>query len=159
MTGPVLKGLNTRFDDYQGFGGGTVTIGGVSKSIEQAFPPDINIYDASPKNKNTAYNGISYDTYHNHAAPPSTNWQNPTHPSAAGRREILMPIIEQSEFQQGKDQVQFSKFGKFFLNRKVGGIPSSPEIYVEFLEYAQGQGGFNPNGGPTAPIVVPVLYR
>jgi hypothetical protein len=70
-----------------------------------------------------------------------------------------MPIINQSEFQAGKDSVQFTKFGKFFMNRKVGGIPSSPEIYVEFLEPAFGSGGFDPSGGPTAPIVVPVLYR
>ncbi len=34
MTGPILKGLNTRFDDYKAFGGGgTVTIGGVTKTI------------------------------------------------------------------------------------------------------------------------------
>ncbi|HEX3252186.1 MAG TPA: hypothetical protein VHS05_22300, partial [Pyrinomonadaceae bacterium] len=59
----------------------------------------------------------------------------------------------------GKDDVKFSKFGKFFMNRKVGGIPSNPEIYVEFREYAFGAGGFAPNAGPTAPIVVPVLYR
>src|SRR5262249_9169976 len=153
-------GLNTRFDDYQAFGGGgTVTVGGVSKSIEEAFPPDINIYDAAPKDKKASYNGIPYDTYKNHAAPPSTNWKTPSHTPAAGRREILMPIINQSEFQPGKDEVKFTKFGKFFMNRKIGGIPSSPEIYVEFLSPAFGSGGFNPGGGPTAPIVVPVLYR
>ena len=45
MTGPILKGLNTRFDEYKSFGGGgTVTVGGVTKPIEEAFPPDPNIY-------------------------------------------------------------------------------------------------------------------
>jgi Flp pilus assembly protein TadG len=160
MTGPILKGLNTRFDDYKSFGGGgTVVVGGVTKPIEEAFPPDINIYDGAPKNKNTPYNGIPYDTYKNHAAPPKTNWETPSHTPSTGRREILMPIINQSEFSAGKDSVGFTRFGKFFMNRKVGGIPSNPEIYVEFLEPAFGSGGFNPAGGPTAPIVVPVLYR
>ena len=159
MTGPVQKGLNTRFDDYKAFGGGsTVTIGGETKPIEDAFPPDPNIYENQPKNKNAPYNGITFNTYTN-AVAPSTNWLNPTHTASPHRREILMPIINESEFQAGKDEVKFSKFGKFFMNRSVGGIPSSPEIYVEFLEPAFGSGGFDPNGGPTSPIVVPVLYR
>jgi hypothetical protein len=70
-----------------------------------------------------------------------------------------MPIINYTEFQAGKDTVQFTKFGKFFMNRMVGGIPSSPEIYVEFIEPGLGAGGFDPSGGATAPVVVPVLYR
>jgi Flp pilus assembly protein TadG len=156
MTGPILKGLNTRFDDYKAFGGGgTVVIGGVSKPIEEAFPPDPNIYDNAPPNKTDPYPGISYNYYND----PSGTKEAPTHTPQDGRREILMPIINQTEFDAGKDTVQFTKFGKFFMNRKVGGIPSSPEIYVEFLDIALGQGGFDPAGGPTAPIVVPVLYR
>lgn len=159
MTGPVLKGLNTRFDDYKAFGGGgTVTIGGVTKTIEEAFPPDPNIYDGEPKKKTDPYNGIPYKTYHDSKEGDRT-FQKPSHTSAPLRRELLMPIINQSEFQAGKDDVKFSKFGKFFMNRKVGGIPSNPEIYVEFREYAFGAGGFAPSAGPTAPIVVAVLYR
>ena len=160
MTGPILKGLNTRFDDYQGFGGGgTVEVGGVTKPIEEAFPPDPNIYDAAPKNKNEAYNGISLQTYKEATQSPKKDWEDPDHTGVAGRRELLMPIIKQTEFQPGKDDVKFTRFGKFFMNRKVGGIPSSPEIYVEFMEIAVGAGGFDPSGGPTAPVIVPVLYR
>lgn len=156
MTGPILKGLNTRFDDYKAFGGGgTVVIGGVSKPIEEAFPPDPNIYENAPKKPTTPYPGISYNTYND----PSSTKIAPTHTPAPQRREILMPIINQSEFAAGKDTVQFTKFGKFFLNRSVGGIPSSPEIFVEFINPAFGAGGFDPAGGPTAPLVVPVLYR
>ena len=159
MTGPVLKGLNTRFDDYKAFGGGgTVTIGGVTKTIEEAFPPDPNIYDGAPKKKTDPYNGIPYQVYHDSKEGDAT-FTKPSHTAAPLRREILMPIINQTEFQAGKDQVKFTKFGKFFMNREVGGIPSNPEIYVEFREYAFGAGGFAPNAGPTAPIVVPVLYR
>jgi len=71
----------------------------------------------------------------------------------------MMPIIKSTEFQPGKDTVAFTKFGKFFMNRMVGGIPSNPEIYVEFIEPGLASGGFDPSGGPTAPVVVPVLYR
>ena len=156
MTGPILKGLNTRFDDYKAFGGGgTVVIGGVSKSIEEAFPPDPNIYENAAKKKTDPYPGISYNYYND----PSGTKEAPKHTPAPQRREILMPIINKSEFDAGKDGVKFTKFGKFFLNRSVGGIPSSPEIYVEFINPAFGAGGFDPEGGPTAPIVVPVLYR
>ena len=156
MTGPILKGLNTRFDDYKAFGGGgTVVVGGVSKPIEEAFPPDPNIYENAPRNKNDPYPGISYNYYND----PSGTKVAPKHTPAPQRREILMPIINESEFDAGKDTVKFTKFGKFFLNRSVGGIPSSPEIYVEFINPALGAGGFDPEGGPTAPLVVPVLYR
>ena len=155
MTGPILKGLNTRFDDYKGFGGSTVIVGGVTKTIEEAFPPDPNIYDDPAKKKTDPYPGISYNYYND----PSGTKVAPKHTPAPQRREILMPIINTSEFDPGKDEVKFTKFGKFFLNRSVGGIPSSPEIYVEYLHPAFGAGGFDPAGGPTAPIVVPVLYR
>jgi hypothetical protein len=156
MTGPVQKGLNTRFDEYKAFGGGsTVTIGGTTKPIEDAFPPDPNIYENQPPKKKDDYTGITFNTY-TAAVAPSTNWLNPTHTASPHRREILMPIINESEFQAGKDEVNFSKFGKFFMNRRVSG---NNEIFVEFLEPAFGSGGFDPNGGPTSPIVVPVLYR
>lgn len=160
MTGPILKGLNTRFDDYKAFGGGgTVTIGGVTKSIEEAFPPDPNIYENAPKKKTDPYLGIDFNVYQAATKTPLKDWISPSNTPAPNRRQILMPIINQSEFDAGKDEVKFTKFGKFFMNRSVGGIPSSPEIYVEYLEPAFGSGGFAPNGGPAAPIVVPVLYR
>ena len=158
MTGPVMKGLNTRFDDYKSFGGGgTVTIGGVTKSIEEAFPPDPNIYDAEPKGKPVPYAGISFNYYNSKDGIKVA----PRHPDMAApeRRQITMPIINYKEFQPGKDDVKFTKFGKFFMNRKVGGIPSNPEIYVEYINPALGSGGFDPTGGPTAPVVVPVLYK
>jgi Flp pilus assembly protein TadG len=159
MTGPIMKGLNTRFDDYKGFGGGgTVVVGGVSKPIEEAFPPDPNIYENPAKNKNDPYPGIDFNVYQA-AKNPSSTWLSPKHTPDENRRQILMPIINHSEFQAGKDTVKFTKFGKFFMNRSVGGIPSNPEIYVEFLSPAFGSGGFDPAGGPTAPVVVPVLYQ
>lgn len=164
MGGPIEKGLNTRFDDYQGFGsGGTVTVGGVSMAIDEAFPPDVNIYDGQPPGKpNQPYPGINYNDY---AAAFVTKsgpfWKapNPADSGVAQRREITMPIINASEFEPGKDIVKFTRFGKFFMNRKVGIVAANAEIYVEYMEPAGGAGGLDPGGGPSAPIVVPVLYR
>jgi hypothetical protein len=130
-------------------------------AIEQAFPPDVNIYDGAPPGKSDPYTGITRKQYTDSFGTKTTNWEDPT-PVELGqpeRREILMPIINQSEFDAGKDEVKFTKFGKFFMNRKVGGIPSNPEIYVEFMDMAKGVGGLDPDGGPASPIVVPVLYR
>ena len=159
MTGPIQKGLNTRFDDYKAFGGGgTVTIGGVTKPVEEWFPPDINIFENKPKKAKDPYLGIDFEDYDG-AKEGSSFFEKPSHTGAPHRREILMPIINQSEFDAGKDTVRFTKFGKFFMNRSVGGIPSSPEIFVEYMAPAMGAGGFDPTGGPVAPIVVPVLYR
>ena len=159
MTGPIQKGLNTRFDVYQAFGGGgSVTIGGVTKPVEEWFPPDVNIYENAPSNKNDPYPGIDHEVYDD-ADPGETTWEDPKHTGRTQRREITMPIIHFSEFQAGRDTVKFTKFGKFFLNRRVGGIPSSPEIWVEYMSPAMGAGGFAPGAGPAAPIVVPVLYR
>jgi hypothetical protein len=167
MTGPILKGLNTRFDEYEGFGAKTVLVGGEPMDIEDAFPPDVNIYDAAPKgkDKDPEYPGINYNDYKSAFAtdPPSGSFFEPPRlahrPGRTERREITMPIINEKEFAPGKDDVKFTRFGTFFMNRKVGGIPSNPEIYVEFLGLTKGAGGLDPDGGPTAPIVVPVLYR
>ena len=90
---------------------------------------------------------------------PLKDWVSPINTPSPHRREITMPIINQSEFQPGKDEVKFTRFGKFFMNKKVYGIPTNPEIYVEYIGPAFGAGGFDPDGGSTAPIVVPVLYR
>jgi len=131
--------------------------------IEKAFPPDVNIYDAAPKGKDDGYPGINYNDYKTAVTAGSGPfWEAPAvahRPGQIQRREITMPIINESEFEPGKDDVKFTRFGTFFMNRKVGGIPSNPEIYVEFIDLAKGAGGLDPDGGPSAPIVVPVLYR
>ena len=163
MTGPILKGLNTRFDDYTGFGAKTVVVGGVTMDIERAFPPDVNIFDAAPHGKDDGYPGINYNDYKTAVTAGSGPfWEPPAmahRPGQVQRREITMPIINENEFEPGKDDVKFTRFGTFFMNRKVGGIPSNPEIYVEYVDLAKGAGGLDPDGGPSAPIVVPVLYR
>ncbi len=176
MTGPITKGLNTRFDIYKvndcppgatcsNFGGAVVTISGVTKPVEQAFPPDPNIYSGvePPTGKGApkewTYSGIWYSEYLGATKEPPFNFKSPdlAHPAVPHRREIFMPIINQSEFDPGKDEVKFTKVGKFFMNKFVD--EGNNEIYVEFIGPAIGAGGFDPSGGASAPVVVPVLYR
>lgn len=174
MTGPISKGLNTRFDIYKNsdcppgmncgnFGGTNVTINGETKPVEVAFPPDTNVYaGAGPSNpkkppKGFAYSGIWYNEYLAATATPPVNFKAPTHAPAPHRREVFMPIINKAEFQPGKDDVKFTKVGKFFMNKFVD--EGNNEIYVEYIGPAFGAGGYDPSGGNDAPVVVPVLYR
>jgi hypothetical protein len=150
-TGPVEKGLNTRFDIYQAFGNPTVEINGVTKTIEQAFPPDPNIHQGGPTGKKDP--------------PPPGLWlkdyptitQAPSHTAQADRRQIAMPIIKEDQFDPGKDDVMFNRVGKFFLNKAVDG---NGDIFAEYIgPAALSGGGFDPSGGNTSNIVVPVLYK
>jgi hypothetical protein len=68
-----------------------------------------------------------------------------------------MPIINKKEFEPGKDTVKFTRVGKFFMNKFVD--EGNNEIYVEYIGPAFGAGGYDPEGGNDAPVVVPVLYR
>ena len=180
MTGPVAKGLNTRFDIYKvndcppgatcsNFGGENVTINGITKSVYEWFPPDLNVYAGAgppppPKGKGgggppTAwvYSGIWNSEYLSATESPSVNFKKPTHEAGDHRREIYMPIINKKEFEPGKDSVKFTRVGKFFMNKFVD--EGNNEIYVEYIGPAFGAGGFDPEGGNDAPVVVPVLYR
>lgn len=181
MTGPISKGLNTRFDIYKSndcppgatcsnFGGQNVTINGQTKPVSEAYPPDKNIY-AGPEPptggkgggppESWVYAGIWYHQYQSavdpHPATSGPNWKSPSHLTGPWRREILMPIINKDQFGPGKTTVMFSKVGKFFMNKFVD--EGNNEIYVEYLEPALGAGGFDPDGGNVAPVVVPVLYK
>jgi Flp pilus assembly protein TadG len=150
-TGPVEKGLNTRFDIYQAFGAPNVTISGVTKTIEEAFPPDPNIHQGGPTGKKDP--------------PPPGLWKMdyntitlaPSHTSQADRRQIAMPIINENQFDPGKDDVKFNRVGKFFLNKAVDG---NGNIFAEYIgPAALSGGGFDPSGGNTSNVVVPVLYK
>jgi hypothetical protein len=175
MTGPITKGLNTRFDIYKvkdcppgmtcsNFGGEMVTINEVTKPVAEWFPPDTNVYAGTgppsggggpPSAWN--YAGIWYADYLAATETPLVNFKKPTHDAQPSRREIFMPIINESEFDPGKDNVKFTKVGKFFMNKFVD--EGNNEIYVEYIGPAFGAGGFDPAGGNDAPVVVPVLYR
>lgn len=133
--GAVRQGINTRFDEYQ-----------TSQVNPDEMPPDSNIKE-----------GIDHGTYMN---PGAGDKQNPTHPGIDGRRLVVIPIVKQEEYDQGRNVVRFNRFGLFFLKTKVGG-GNGGELEAEYVDVPQlGQGGYDPNGAPTNGLMaVPVLYK
>lgn len=132
-SGPVRQGINTRFDEYSS--------GHVNPTD---MPPDKNIKE-----------NITYDQYK--SGSPS---QSPRNPGVDGRRVVVIPIVKEAEYDQGRNTVKFNRFGVFFLRDKVGG-GNGGELVAEYIDdIVLGQGGFNPNGGPvTNNMAVPVLYK
>lgn len=131
--GAVRQGLNTRFDDYQ-----------TSQVDPDLMPPDKNVKE-----------NINYDQYK--ANNPT---QAPKHTGVDGRRVVVIPIVLQGEYDQGRNTVKFNRFGTFFLQTKVGN-GNGGELIAEYIDdIVLGQGGFNPNGPPTNGLMaVPVLYK
>lgn len=136
-SGPVRDGLNTRFDDYAaGMDAGT-------------YPPDLNVKE-----------NITWAQYRD-ATPGSSNWESPRHPGVAMRRVVLIPMVNYSEYNNGRDTVTFYKFAAFFLQTKVQG-GSGGDVQAEYIgeRVMFGKGGYKPGGGPVNPqLAQPVLYR
>jgi Flp pilus assembly protein TadG len=140
--GPVRQGLNTRFGIYQG---------PVDPSVS---PPDMNVKE-----------GITYQQYldsQQAGQQTASNFQAPsTGTGVWGRRVVLIPIIKQSEFGNGRDTVQIFRIGAFFLRTSVGG-GNGGDIQAEYigLRTVVGAGGYDPERGPgMTELSVPVLYR
>lgn len=134
--GPVKQGINTRFDDYQGGGTDPATA-----------PPDTNIKA-----------NITYTQYMSQLG---ANTVAPTHTGIANRRVLLIPIINLSEYDQGRNEVCVSKIGAFFLKDPVPG-GNGGDIRAEYVgsRITLGDGGFNPGGAPGNPqLTVAVLYK
>ncbi len=131
--GPVRQGLNTRFDDYQ-----------TSQVNPVDMPPDTNIKE-----------NINYDQYK--TGSPSTP---PKHDGVDRRRVVVIPIVKQDQYDQGRNTVKFDRFGTFFLQNKVGSGQGG-DLVAEYIDdIVLGQGGFDPNGAPTNGLMaVPVLYK
>ena len=133
-SGPVRAGINTRFDSYQG---GTVN--------PTDHPPDTNIKE-----------NITYAQYRNGS--PS---QAPSHTGVPGRRVVIIPIVKYAEYDQGRNQIKFNRFGQFFLQAKVGN-GNGGDIQAEYINdiVVAGKGGYDPNGGPANNLMAtPVLYK
>lgn len=133
-SGPVRAGINTRFDSYQG---GTVN--------PTDHPPDSNVKE-----------DITYAQYRN-----GSPMEAPTHTSVPGRRIVIIPIVKFAEYDQGRDQVKFNRFGQFFLRSKVGN-GNGGDITAEYINdiVVAGKGGYDPNGGPANNLMAtPVLYK
>ncbi|HKO42504.1 MAG TPA: pilus assembly protein TadG-related protein [Pyrinomonadaceae bacterium] len=145
--GKVRKGINARFDDYQG-----------TNLDPVAEPPDNNIKQ-----------NIDYDDYADmlgcgrpQAVPCDSKYHTaPSHLGVDNRRVVLIPLVKVSEYDEGRDTVKFLRFGAFFLKTKAGN-GSGGEIQAEYIEdrLAIGEGGYDPTaaaGDPT--LAAPVLYR
>lgn len=145
--GKVRKGINSRFDDYQG-----------SQLDPTLQPPDTNIKE-----------NITWDDYSKYfgcgrpgaIACNSQYVQAPSHPGVDMRRVVLIPLVKVSEYDQGRDTVRFFRFGAFFLKTKAGN-GNGGDIQAEYIEdrLAVGEGGFDPTGSAGDPLLAaPVLYR
>ncbi|HZI18782.1 MAG TPA: Tad domain-containing protein [Pyrinomonadaceae bacterium] len=138
-SGPARAGINTRFDEY------------ASQTDPLSHPPDVNVKE-----------NITWEQYRN-AVPGSTNWQSPRpgHGAVPLRRVVLIPLVRQDEFDQGRNVVRFDRFGAFFLRTRASG-GNGGDIVAEFIEerLVFGRGGYKPGGGPVNPALAqPVLYR
>jgi Flp pilus assembly protein TadG len=131
--GAVRQGLNTRFDDYQ-----------TSQVNPDDMPPDTNIKE-----------NINYDQYKS-----GSPTQAPRNKGVDGRRVVVIPIVKQDQYDQGRNTVKFDRFGTFFLQNKVGS-GNGGDLVAEYIDdIVIGQGGFNPNGAPVNGLMaVPVLYK
>jgi Flp pilus assembly protein TadG len=131
--GAVRQGVNTRFDDY------------LTSQVNPAdMPPDTNIKE-----------NITYDQYK--AGSPT---QAPRNPGVDGRRVVIIPIVKQDQYDQGRNTVKFDRFGTFFLQTKVGS-GNGGDLVAEYIDdIVIGQGSFDPNGAPANGLMaVPVLYK
>ena len=132
--GAVRQGVNTRFDEYQ-----------TSQVNPVDMPPDSNIKE-----------NINYSQYR--SGSPS---QSPSHTAVPGRRVVIIPIVKLSEYDQGRNEVRFNRFGQFFLQSKVGS-GNGGDIVAEYINdiVVAGKGGYDPNGGPANNLMAtPVLYK
>jgi len=145
--GKVRTGLNSRFDDYGG--------SQLDPSLE---PPDTNIKE------NITWAQYAANLGCGRTGMPTCDSRYvtaPSHPGVDMRRVVLIPLVKVSEFDQGRCQVRFTRFGAFFLQTKIGG-GSGGNMLAEYIEdrLAIGKGSYDPNGGAGDPLLaVPVLYK
>jgi Flp pilus assembly protein TadG len=144
--GAVRQGLNTRFGEY-----------GVGLDPGE-YPPDENVRE-----------DINYQQYLDaqqardaNVSPASGTFQAPTRGvPTRNRRVVLIPIIRESEFDNGRDELRIDRFAAFFLQTKVDG-GNGGDIKAEYIgiRVVLGRGGYDPNGGTPSPeLSIPVLYR
>ena len=132
--GPVQDGLNVRFDDYKG-----------AVKYSESTPPDLNVA-----------NGITYTQYTD-----KSPFQKPIdgHTGQPDRRVLKIPIIEDREFDMGRDVVHVKGLAGFFMQDPVG-KKKNGDITVEYVGGdVKGVTGLDPSGGSSTNIVTPVLYR
>ncbi len=144
--GAVRQGINTRFGEY----------GGGLDPVE--FPPDENVQEnINYQQYLDAQQAIDADRN-----PAGGTFQSPSRGvPQRGRRVVLIPIIREGEFNEGRDYVRIDRFAAFFLQTKVSG-GNGGDIKAEYIgiRTVVGRGGYDPSGGATSPeLTIPVLYR
>jgi hypothetical protein len=145
--GKVRTGLNSRFDDYGG-----------SQLDPLLEPPDTNIKEDITWSDYAKYLGCGRP---GHIDCDPTYVTAPSHAGVDERRVVLIPLVKVSEFEQGRCEVKFTRFGAFFLKTKPAN-GSGGEMKAEYIidRLATGKGTYDPNGGVGDPLLaVPVLYR
>ena len=131
-SGAIRQGIDTRFDKY---------VAGMDPAIS---PPDKNISEP-----------LTHDQYVNNSP-----FKPPSHKGVADRRVVFIPIATEAPG-AGRDWVEISKFGVFFLQTSVGG-GSGGELKAEYITTTQfaGNSYFAPGAGPGMDgLAVPVLYK
>ena len=137
--GKVRTGINSRFDDYGG-----------SQLDPALYPPDTNVKE-----------NVTYADYSAATAGDSSHYQAPAHAGVANRRLVIIPLVKQSEFDQGRGVVRFTRFGLFFLRTEVSN-GSGGDFQAEYVSetLVVGSGGYDPNGtNASMQMTIPVLYK
>ncbi len=145
--GKVRKGINSRFDDYQG-----------SQLDPNAEPPDTNVKENITWGDYSKYLGCGRPGA---IACNSQYVKAPDHAGVDMRRVVLIPLVKISEYDQGRDTVKFIRFGAFFLRTKAGN-GNGGDIQAEYIEdrLAIGEGGYDPTAAAGDPLLAaPVLYK
>ncbi|HEX8178353.1 MAG TPA: pilus assembly protein TadG-related protein [Pyrinomonadaceae bacterium] len=145
-SGDVRQGLNTRFGDY-------------AAGLDPAdFPPDENVKE----NINYAQYLDAQKALDAQQTPNSNIYQPPTRGAGVrNRRVVLIPIVRESEFDNGRDMVRIDRFAAFFLQTRVGN-GNGGDIQAEYIgiRLVTGRGGYDPSGGTPSPeLSIPVIYR
>lgn len=133
--GPIRQGINVRFNQYNA---------GLNAS---SHPPDTNIKA-----------GITYAQY---TSGLSQHVVAPSNPGIPNRRILLIPMINKSQYDNGRDDVCFTKIGAFFIRNPVPN-GNGGDIRAEYIgdRVTLGHGGFNPGGAAGNPqLTVAVLYK
>ena len=146
--GPVAGGLNVRFDIYGN---------GLKQRDWESMPPDSNIYQGTSTTSQgvTTWTGLSYADYQagTPSAPPTSGATG-----VAQRRILVIPIINNTEFTNGKTSVKIASLGAFFMQSQADN--NNGTVQVEYVgPNVNGIVGGDPTGGTATNVVTPVLYK
>ncbi len=138
--GTVRQGINARFGDYG------------SSTSSSDIPPDTNVKT-----------GITYAQYRSGL---SQYTQAPDETGKAFQRVIVIPIINYTEYDNGRGTMRILDLAPFFLRDKVGN-GNGGDIQAEYIGsgFPIGEASYDPtytgntNGGTIRSIAVPVLYN